>query len=261
MKRRAFTLIELLVVISIIALLIAILLPALGSARRVARMTQCQSNLKQFAISWESFSTDNKGVLVGAEDYPDYLANSIGPDITGYTPVNNWVQRADRSGAPTEYMEDLERGALWEYMQEAIEIYLCPADTRDYIRSYSISNFLNGWIPGWTGGKIEPAREADLIPKPTETFLMLDEADPRGAVINSYEGTAWGSSQEYTWSDWPVDFHFKGTPLSFADGHVEFYRIQDSRTLEITSFGVNLGQNDDWEYFADHRNPGRPGNE
>lgn len=58
---RAFTLIELLVVISIIALLIAILLPALGAARRSARNIQCASNARQLTIAWMTFAVDSKG--------------------------------------------------------------------------------------------------------------------------------------------------------------------------------------------------------
>ncbi|MEM9347248.1 MAG: DUF1559 domain-containing protein [Planctomycetota bacterium] len=62
---RAFTLIELLVVISIIALLIAILLPALGKAQESARATQCRSNLRQMGIGLNAFAVDNNGVLPG----------------------------------------------------------------------------------------------------------------------------------------------------------------------------------------------------
>ena len=62
-NRNAFTLIELLVVISIIALLIAILLPALGKARYSATLNQCRSNLHQVGIGAMAYAADYKGVL------------------------------------------------------------------------------------------------------------------------------------------------------------------------------------------------------
>ena len=61
---RGFTLIELLVVISIIAMLIGILLPALGAARTTARSAKCMSNMRQLAIGFEVYATDNNGVAV-----------------------------------------------------------------------------------------------------------------------------------------------------------------------------------------------------
>ena len=61
MKRQGFTLIELLVVMVIIALLVGLLLPALGRAREEARKTQCRSNLRQMGLAMHMYANDNKG--------------------------------------------------------------------------------------------------------------------------------------------------------------------------------------------------------
>lgn len=254
---RAFTLIELLVVISIIALLIAILLPALGSAKKLAVQSQCMSNLKQFGIAWHGFSTDNKGEIVGSENG----SRTWYDGVDDYTASTAWVYSPFASGRGYETLDDIKNGDLWEYI-ETYDVYLCPADPRtDYIRSYSISTFLNGqsWMDP-SNSVFKPVRNIDKIPEPTETLFMVDEPDPRGWTINSFSIYPYGVGSSHRWIDWPADFHFDGFTHGFADGHVEFYGFQDSRTSDIVSFYTPHPGSKDWEYVADHFDPGRPNN-
>lgn len=258
MKRPlAFTLIELLVVIAIIALLIAILLPALQSARKTAELTSCQSNLRQFAIAWGAYSTDNNGRLVGADDYRNWTGDD------GHTERSAWVD-SPGSAAAGETIANLEDGDLWDYVRDA-NLYVCPSEDRvntttgeKYVRSYSISQQLNS-DDGvrWWSDALKSVRLSDSIRNPSETFLMLDEADPRGRVQNSFAFNPKSNPpiNEYRWIDWPANFHFDGFPLSFTDGHVEFRRFEDSRTKTITGFNTTHTGSADWEYLADRFDP------
>lgn len=259
-SKRAFTLIELLVVISIIALLIALLLPALGKAQESARLTGCLSDLRQFAIAWNAYPSDYKGEIVGAEN---------GGNATD-TPKRKtaWVYTPYSPSTKGETIQQLMDGALWDYVQNDA-LYRCPSENRkhpsqgtDYIRSYSISQFLNGNDKsGWNNGVMKAARNEKDIPRPSETFLMLDEADPRGYVWNAFAHPPRGkTSHLYQWVDWPAAFHFKGFPVSFADGHTEFRGYEDGRTIEIKSFFTTQQGNSDWEFLTDRLDPGRPNN-
>jgi prepilin-type N-terminal cleavage/methylation domain-containing protein/prepilin-type processing-associated H-X9-DG protein len=228
--RRGFTLIELLVVIAIIAILAGMLLPALSRAKQKAQAIQCVSNLKQLALCWTMYYTDNNDRLV-----PNWL-NTTNPWILGNV--------AALPGATNE--ADLRNGKLYTYNQ-SIGIYKDPAAIelpnslkgqkaripRGLVRTYSMSGRMGGadaadarfgaTDTSWVLGPRYPQfkRFGDILnPSPAGALVFIDES--KETIDDGYYATKAPPSS--IWQNSPTARHGKAAAFSFADGHAEVFR-------------------------------------
>jgi prepilin-type N-terminal cleavage/methylation domain-containing protein/prepilin-type processing-associated H-X9-DG protein len=260
----AFTLIELLVVISIIAILAAMLLPALAKTKAAGQSTGCLSNLKQLQAGYLMYAYENNDSQAG----PEVVLAASPWDVRSYS--NSWVLGSARTDTNTD---NIQAGSIYRYVGSP-GVYHCPADKSTVwdnpsqlrVRSYS----KDGWVfaPGgvydanaiymtpemWPYGTYKVSSHQK--PGPSGVWVFIDQQEQSiesGCFVIGQPAWLDGDYPgNLSWSSLAADRHRLGCNLSFLDGHVEHWKWKAAKVYK--GFGQNAdpgGDSDDLRRLQD----------
>jgi prepilin-type N-terminal cleavage/methylation domain-containing protein len=245
LRAAGFTLIELLVVIAIIAILAAMLLPALASAKLKATEAACISNQRQILLAATMYASDNNDLIV-----PDGKAGGFwNPVVNGVTaPWNQSGVSEDAALKMVQTALSSTNNPLAPYAKSA-GVYHCPGDTR----------FRNAPGHGWAYDSYSKTQNVAGDPKsdksywgfkecytkfaqmrnPSQTFVFIEDCDSRGYnngtwVVEWNLVTWW---QPFSWVDSPAMYHGAIGTFGYADGHAQGHKWLDGA---IVGYGQRI---------------------
>ncbi|HTL72243.1 MAG TPA: prepilin-type N-terminal cleavage/methylation domain-containing protein [bacterium] len=273
----AFTLIELLVVIAIIAILAAMLLPALSKAKIKAQGMHCLNNLKQQQLAWLMYAGDAQDKVPANPSSDSSNGTDVGePTNPGKWPA--WVAGRLGSSTPDNTNTDKMIGATYQsygsiggYTRSAA-LYHCMGDKSTdlasglpRVRSITMNCYVGPvGNPASISGKIAAQTTYEKYLKtadfrklpPTDAFVFVDErADSINDGLFWIDASAWASSASASngkYRDLPAFYHNNASAFSFADGHAEIHKWRDGNFLSVASgvAGAIPGSQDVWWLVA-----------
>ncbi|HEX3856249.1 MAG TPA: prepilin-type N-terminal cleavage/methylation domain-containing protein [Verrucomicrobiae bacterium] len=234
-RLKAFTLIELLVVIAIIAILAAMLLPALARSKLKATQAACINNQRQLGLAFNMYCDENSDRIIPMADYNTgtminyaggFWGGPGGPTLTGSTPAA-WTASLQNQLTTSN--------PLYRYAPNPA-VYECPSDLR-----YNQLTLAKGWAYGsysktqnvggepynsfW--GAKDTFRTLSSIKAPSSTFIFIEDGSvtTKGYCLGTWN-VDWsaGSSPPFSWVDAPAIYHGNVGTFAFADGHAEGHK-------------------------------------